>query len=134
MSFSNPINIATASVESIYERLFWLYASFRSTFVYNANGQSYPLSEITQLSRAKIPLPEGFDGMVDYQQNAVVHGLKMKDVLCTREDWISRGRIEDTIRDDLDFEGRPVYITMEGVAYRASRIEEVPGVFAGTRK
>ena len=57
--------------------------------------------------------------MVDYQQNAVVHGLKMKDVLCTREDWISRGRIEDTIRDDLDFEGRPVYITMEGVTYRA---------------
>jgi hypothetical protein len=71
------------------------------------------------LSRGKIPLPEGFDGMVDYQQNAVVHGLKMKDVLCTREDWISRGRIEDTIRDDLDFEGRPVYITMEGVTYRA---------------
>ena len=61
MSFSNPINIATASVESIYERLCWLYASFRSTFVYNANGQSYPLSDITQLSRAKIPFPERFD-------------------------------------------------------------------------
>ena len=118
MSFSNPINIATASVESIYERLCWLYASFRSTFVYNANGQSYPLSDITQLSRAKIPLPERFDEMIDYQQNEVVHDLKMEDVLCTCEDWASRGRLEDTMRDDCDSEGRLLYITMEGVAYR----------------
>ena len=66
MSFSNPINVATASVEIIYERLCWLYASFRSTFVYNANGQSYPLSDIKQLSRAKIPFPERFDEMIDY--------------------------------------------------------------------
>ena len=118
MSFSNPINVATASVESIFERLCWLYASFRSTFVYNANDQSYPLSDITQLSRAKIPLPERFDEMIDYQQNEVVHDLKMEDVLCTREDWVSRGRLDDTIRDDRDSEGKLLYITMEGVAYR----------------
>ena len=118
MSLSNPINIATASVESIYERLCWLYASFRSTFVHNANGQSYPLSDITQLSRAKIPLPERFDEMIDYQQNEVVHDLKMEDVLCTCDDWVSRGRLEDTMRDDRDSEGKLLYITMEGVAYR----------------
>ena len=118
MSFSNPINIATASVECIYERLCWLYASFRSTFVYNANGQSYPLSDITQLSRAKIPLPERFEEMLDYQQNAVVRDLKMEDILCTCEDWVSRGRLEATMRDDRDSEGRLLYLTMEGVAYR----------------
>ena len=118
MSFSNPINIATASVESIYERLCWLYASFRSTLVYNANGQSYPLSDITQLSRAKIPLPERFDKMIDYQQNEVVHDLKMEDVLCTWKYWVSRGRLEDTMRDDRASKGRLLYITMEGVAYR----------------
>ena len=27
MSFSNPINVATASMEHIYERLCWLYAT-----------------------------------------------------------------------------------------------------------
>ena len=44
--------------------------------------------------------------------------LKMEDVLCTCEDWVSRGRLEDTMRDDCDSEGRLLYITMEGVAYR----------------
>ena len=72
MSFSNPINVATASVESIYERLCWLYATFKSTFVYNASGKSYQLSDITQLSRAKIPYPARFEEMIDYKQNEVV--------------------------------------------------------------
>ena len=31
MSFSNPINIATATMEQIYERLCWVYAALRST-------------------------------------------------------------------------------------------------------
>ena len=59
LSFSNPIHVATASMEHIYDRLCWHYATFRSTFVYDAIGQPYPLSDITQLSRAKIPYPEG---------------------------------------------------------------------------
>ena len=83
MSFSNPLNVATASVESIYERLCWLYATFKSTFVYNASGKSYPLSDITHLSRAKIPYPELFNEMIDYKQNEVVQELQMKDVICT---------------------------------------------------
>ena len=87
MSFSNPINVATASMEHIYERLYWIYATFRSTFVYDdAIGQPYPPSDITQLSRAKIPYPELFNEMIGYKQNEVVQELQMKDVLCTRED------------------------------------------------
>ena len=72
-------------MEHIYERLCWLYATFRSTFVYDAIGQPYPLSDITQLSRAKIPYPELFNEMIDYKQNEVVQELQMKDVLCTRK-------------------------------------------------
>ena len=117
MSFSNPINVVTASMEYIYERLCWLYATFRSTFVYDAIGQPYPLSDITQLSRAKIPYPELFNEMIDYKQNEVVHELQMKDVLCTREDWISSGRLDYTIWDDHDEEGQELFISMEGVSY-----------------
>ena len=115
MSFSNPINVATASMEHIYERLCCLFATFRSTFVYDAIGQPYPLSDITQLSRAKIPYPELFKDMIDYKQN---EELQMKDVLCTREDWISRGRLDYTIWDDHDEEGQELFISMEGVSYR----------------
>ena len=78
MSLSNPSNAATASMEHIYERLCWLYATFRSTFVYDAIGQPYPLL-------AKIPHPELFNEMIDYKQNEVVQELQMKDVLCTRK-------------------------------------------------
>ena len=91
MVFSNPINIATATMEQIYERLCWIYSTLRSTVVYDAIGNSYPLSDITQLTRGKIPYPERFNEMMDYQQNAFIQNLKMKNVLCTREDWMSRG-------------------------------------------
>ena len=102
MSFSNPINIATASMEQIYERLCWIYATFRSTFVYDAIGKPYPLPDITQLSRGKISNPERFNEMIDYKQNAVIQDLQRKDVLCTREDWILRGRLHYTIPEHRD--------------------------------
>jgi hypothetical protein len=72
MAFSNPINIATASVEQTFERLCWLYSTFRSTFVFDAIGKSYPLLDITQLTRGKIPYSERFNEMIDYQQNAAM--------------------------------------------------------------
>ena len=106
MSFSNPINVATESMEQIYERLCWIYSTFRSTFVYDAIGKSYPLSDITQLTRAKIPYPERFDEMIDYKQNEVIQDLQTKDLLCTMEDWISRGRLYYTIQDHCDNEGQ----------------------------
>ena len=56
--------------------------------------------------------------MIDYKQNEVVQDLKMEDVLCTWKDWESRGRLDHTMRDDCDHEGKLLYITMEGVAYR----------------
>ena len=77
MSFSNPINVAKASMEQIYERLCWIYSTFRSTFVYDAIGKSYPLSDFTQLSRAKIPYPELFNEMMDCKQIAVIQDLQM---------------------------------------------------------
>ena len=118
MSFSNPINVATASMEHIYERLCWIYATFRSTFVYDAIGQQYQLSDITQLSRAKIPYPELSNEVIDYKQNEVIiRELQMKDVLCARKDWISRGRLDHTMRDDCDEEGQEPFISMEGVSY-----------------
>ena len=93
MSFSNPINIATASMEQIYERHCWIYSIGRSTFVYDAIGKSYALSDITQLTRGKIPYPKHLIEMIDYKQNAVIQDLQMKDILCTRKDWMLRGRL-----------------------------------------
>ena len=39
----------------------------------------------------------------------------MKLFVCTREDWISRGRLYYTIQDHRDNEGQELYISMEGV-------------------
>ena len=102
-------------MEHIYERLCWIDATFRSTFVYDAIGQPYPLSDIIQLSRANIPYPELFNEMIDYKLNEVVQELQMTDVLCTREGWISRGRLDHTMRDDRYEEGQELFISMEGV-------------------
>ena len=41
MSFSNPVNIATATMEQIYESLCWVYAALRSTIIFDAIGNSY---------------------------------------------------------------------------------------------
>ena len=99
-----------------------LYSTFRSTFVYDAIGKSYPLSDVTQLTRAKIPYPERFNEMIDYKQNAVIQDLQMKDVLCTREDWIFRGRLYYTMHDHRDNEGQELYISMEGVPLREPEV------------
>ena len=88
MVFSSPINIATATVEQIIERLCWIYSALRSTVVYDAIGNSCPLSDITQLTRGKIPYPQRFNEMMENKQNALIQDLQMKDVPCTREDWM----------------------------------------------
>ena len=115
MVFSNPINIATATMEQIYERPCWIYSALRSTVVYDAIGSLYPLSDITQLTRGKIPYPQRFNEMMDYKQNALIQDLQMKDVLCTREDWMSRGRLYYTMPENYDNEGQELFISMEGV-------------------
>ena len=72
MVFSNPINIATATIEDIYERLYLLYVTVTSTLVYDAIGNSYPLSNITELSRAQIPYPEQFANKFDQPENSIL--------------------------------------------------------------
>ena len=78
MSFSNPINIATATMEQICERLCWVYAALRSTVIFDAIGSSYQLSVITQLTRGMIPYPERFDEMVDYNQTSIIQNLQTR--------------------------------------------------------
>ena len=122
MVFSNPINIATATMEQTYERLFWLYSALRSTFVYDAIGNAYPISDITQLTRAKIPYPERLNDMIDYKQNAFIQDLEMKDVLCIRRDLMKCGRIYYTMTDLHDSEGKELYISMEGIPLREPEV------------
>ncbi len=47
---------------------------------------------ITDLSRGKIPYPEQFPKKSDYEQESLIRGLQLKDILCTRTDWINLGR------------------------------------------
>ena len=109
-------------MEQIYEKLCWIYSTFRSTFVYYAIGKSYPLSDITQLTRGKIPYPARFNEMMDYKQSAIIQDLQMKDVLCTREDWMSRGTNHYTMPEYYDEEGQELFISMEGIPLRDPEI------------
>ena len=122
MVFSNPINIATAAMEQIYERLCWIYSALRSTFIYDAIGNSYPVSEITQLTMAKVPYPERVNEMIDYEQNAFIRDPEMKDVLCTRRDWMLCGRIYYTMTDLHDSEEEELYISMEDIPLREPEV------------
>jgi hypothetical protein len=58
--FSIPINVATATMVDIDERLCWLHTTDKSTIAYDAIGNSYPLSDLTELSAGQIPYPEQF--------------------------------------------------------------------------
>ena len=122
MVLSNPINIASATMEQIYERMCWIYSALRLTFVYKAIGNSYPPSEITQPTRAKTRYPERFNEMIDYQQNAFIQDLEMKDVLCTKGDWMQHGRNYFTMPDLHDSEGHELYISMEGIPLREPEV------------
>ncbi len=82
MSFGIRINIATAAMEDIFERLCWVYTTMRNTVIYHHKGDSHHLSDISDLSIGKIPFPEQFSQKPDYEQNS--RDLEMKDILCTR--------------------------------------------------
>ena len=102
MVFSNPINIAAATMEDIYGRLCWLFATVRSTLVCDGIGNTYPLSDLTELSRAQIQYPEQFVKKFDCEQNSFLWGLQTKNILCTKSDWISRGRVPLNMADHYD--------------------------------
>jgi hypothetical protein len=82
----------TAAMEEIYERLCWIYTTVQTSFVYDHLGNTYYLSDLTELSEGKILYPEQFANKPDYEQNSLLQNLQMKDVLCTRSDWIKQGR------------------------------------------
>ena len=101
-------------MEQIYEGLCWVYAALRSAVIFDAIGNSYQLSVITQLTRGKIPYPERFYEMVDYKQTSIIQNLQTKDVLSTRTDWARIGRLYHTMPEYFDEEGQELFISMEG--------------------
>ena len=77
---------------------------------------------LTQLTRGKIPYPEQFYEMIDYQQNAVIQNLQTIDVLCTRTDWVKIGRLYYLMPEDYDEQGQGLFISMEGAPLREPEI------------
>ena len=88
MSFGISINIATAVMEGIYERLCCMYITVKNTLVYDQVGNH--LSELTELSEGRIPYPEQFANKLDYEQKPLLQDLRMKEVL--RTNWIKQGQ------------------------------------------
>ena len=60
MSLGIPINIATAAMENIYQRLCWIYITVKNTLVPDHVGNTYHLSDLTELSEGRIPYVEQF--------------------------------------------------------------------------
>ncbi len=57
--------------------------------VYDHIGNTYHLSELTELLEGRIPYPEQFANMLDYEQKPMLQDLLMKDLL--RTNWIKQG-------------------------------------------
>jgi hypothetical protein len=112
------VNIATAAMEDIYERLCWVYTTLRCTLGFDHRGLSYKLRDISDLSRGKIPYPEQFSKKPDYQQESLIQDLLMKDILFTRTDWINLGRYLSNLELCQYADGDEKYISIEGVPYQ----------------
>ncbi len=78
MSFGISINIATDAMEGIYERLCLIYITVITvnSLVYDHVGNSYHLSELTELSEGRIPYPEQFANKLDYEQKSLLQDLQ----------------------------------------------------------
>jgi hypothetical protein len=76
-------------MEGIYEWLCWIYITVKYTLVYDHVGNTYHLSELTELSEGRIPYSEQFANKLDYEQKSLLQDLRMKDVL--RTVWIKQG-------------------------------------------
>ena len=92
MSFGISINIATAAMEGIYERLCWIYitAITVNTLVHDQVGNTYHISELTELSEGRFPFPEHFANKLEYEQKSLLQEIRMRDVL--RRNWIKQGQ------------------------------------------
>jgi hypothetical protein len=78
-------------MEDIYERLCWLYTTLCYTLVFHYMGEAHNLMHISDLFRGKIPYPEQFPKKPEYEQESLIQDLWMKDIHCTRTDWINLG-------------------------------------------
>ena len=74
MSFGIPINIATATMKEVYQRLCWIFITV-NTLVYDPVGNTYHLSDLTELSEGRIPYPEQFANKLDYEQKSLLQDL-----------------------------------------------------------
>ena len=73
MSFGISINIATAAMEGIYGgRLCCMYITVKNTLVYDHVGNTYYLSDQTELSEGRIPYSEQFANKPDYEQKSML--------------------------------------------------------------
>ncbi len=70
MSFGISINIATAAMGGIYERLCWIYITVitMNPLVYDQVGNTYHLSKLTELSEGRFPYSEQFANNLEYEQ------------------------------------------------------------------
>ncbi len=62
-----------------------------NTLVYDHVGNTYHLSDLRELWEGRIPYPEQFANMPDYEQKSLLQDLGMKDFLYTKKNWIKQG-------------------------------------------
>ena len=68
MAFSQ-VDLSSATLEELFQRLAWYNATTKHTIVYDAMGNCHQLSKRTQLSQGKIPFPPCFPQMREFEQN-----------------------------------------------------------------
>ncbi len=82
-----------------------------------SSGNSYYLSVLTELLAGTIRQKEQFASYLGYEQKSLLQDLRMKDISCTRSDWINKGRdpSTSTLEDCMYADGGEKYITFEGI-------------------
>ncbi len=118
-------NIATAAMEDIFERLCWVNTTLSNSLVFDHRGVSHSLMFMIDLSKGKIQYPEHFSKKPDYEQESLIRDFWLKDVLCTRTDWIKLGRDVSYLETCLYEDGNEKFISIEDVPYQ-NPLEKIP--------
>ncbi len=95
-----------------------LYTTLRNTLVFDHRGGPHDIMFITDLLRGKIPYPEHFSKKPDYEQESLIQDLWLKDILCTRTDWINLGRDLSNLEICWYEDGDEKFMSIEGVPYQ----------------
>ncbi len=88
-----------------------------NTWMYDYKVESHHLSDPTTLSVGKIPYEEQFSNKPDYEQNSLLRDLGVKDIRCTRKDWINQRRDQSNLEICQYADGDEKYISIEGILY-----------------